>query len=216
MPSVFYHFVVKGWPTNRSAVRKVRLIVETNEIYLRDALTLVGKKYDDDSFVSRICVVTCDDYCLMESLDISLGIIDSPFTPLTGPTAKGIHVEVGPLRPPSPRPARDAFAMMMAPPVATFLPVLVSSEGEARPIGNIQDQLRNAVSSFYVEIGLGYFDAATEGLLKVNLTKIVNLLCFVDGHWKALFKSDTLPNNAAVQSSQLLRLTMACIRTNSR
>ena len=197
---------------------KHKLIVEMKDILLRDALTLVDRKYgddeDEDSFFPRVSAVSCNEDSLMESLKISLRDIDCSFTPLTGPAAKEINVEVGPLHPPPPRPVRNAFAMIMAPRVATFLPVSVRAEGETGPFGTVLDQLRAAVPGFFMEIELGYFDALTEALLKTNLNKIANLLCFIHGHWKALFRSDELPNNADQQSSLLLKLTISCVRKN--
>jgi hypothetical protein len=177
------------------------------------------KSSDDDDtspgevFVSRIMAVGCNGYCLMESLDFPLEDLDSSMTPMTGKTAKEIDVELGPLQTPAPslsRPRRNAFDMLLAAPLPTFLPVFAVDESESQPpSGTIQEQLCGAVPAFYEEIRLGFYDPATEVLLQTNLNKISDILCFINGHWGALFRGLKEPE----ESSKLLRLAKASFRS---
>jgi hypothetical protein len=130
-------------------------------------------------------------------------------TPMTGKTAKEIGVELGPLQTPAlslSRPRRNAFDILLAAPVSTFLPVVSVDEVESQPpSGTIQEQIRSAVPAFYEEIRLGFYNPATEVLLTTNLNKIADILCFINGHWEALFRGLKEPQ----ESSKLLRLAKA-------
>lgn len=229
----FYHFVVKTVPSYGSPVKKQKLCLN-NSMLLRGALLLLGRKcttgslkrsdsdhdesVDDDNtspgedFVSRIISVCCNEYCLMESLDFPLEDLDSCMTPMTGKTAKEIVVELGPVSTPTLsllRPRRNAFEMLLAAPVPTFLPVPFFDEDETQPLsGTVQEQLRGAVPTFFEAIQLGFYNPATEVLLKTNLNKISDILCFINGHWEALFRG--LKKQA--QSSKLLCLAKASFR----
>ena len=101
------------------------------------------------------------------------------------------------------RPRRNAFEMLLAAPVPTFLPVLFFDEDETQPLsGTVQEQLRGAVPTFFEAIQLGFYNPATE------VNKISDILCFINGHWEALFRGLKEPE----ESSKLLRLAKASFR----
>ena len=233
----FYHFVIQSEPRDGTPVKKLKISL-MKCMLLHGALLLVGRKCttgrpkrsddddddDDDAisagnddFVSRIVSVRCNDYDLLENLEFPLEDLDSDMTPMTGKTAKEIYIGVGPVPAPAPslsRPRRNAFDLLLAPPVPTFLPVLANDEEDdtetEESSGNLQEQLRGALPTFYENIQLGYYEKETKALLMTNLNKIGDILCFIKGHWHSLFRLKE------PQSSALLRLTKASCRATNR
>jgi hypothetical protein len=229
----FYHFMITIVPREGSNVQKFKIHLE-DSMLLRGALLLVGSKFttgrpkrsdddndddDDDAtspgerFVLRIKSVHCNRYCLMDSLDFPLDDLDSDSTPMAGKKGKQIEVELNHAPRPASMPSRprcNASTMLMGGPVSTFLPVLASDEAEAQANGTVQQQLRGAFPAFYADIQLGFFDAKTKSLLTTNLSKSIDILCFINGHWRALFGNSEEPH-----SSKLLRMTKTVIRVNA-
>jgi hypothetical protein len=106
----------------------------------------------------------------------------------------------------------DAFAVIMQaaqPKPVQFLPISALDES-----ASIQDQLASGLESLCLDLELGYKCNESEKQLKQNISKIKDVLCFVQKHWKTFFRRDfpSLPLNETRQN-RLLQVLATCTRT---
>lgn len=152
-----------------------------------------------DSFVDCVASVKCKDTDLWHD-DLRacrLPQLHSESTPIH---RNAITVHVNPVEGYVRRPARSAFALMMAPRVACYLeytPETLDGDSSSRP--PLDQLVKNGLRNVWHEIGLGYYDEPEKQQLESYCNKLSNVLCCVYSHWEKFFRSSfpKIPNKEA-------------------
>jgi hypothetical protein len=150
--------------------------------------------------LKRIKSIECNNSGLLEFIgepDATIGELNSPDTPIFACRWKFNNLPLKITLPPSQsetpaaskKKAKVALAdVLMGRVVLNMKYLEYITDVDKRQ--EINEQIKEKVYSFYEEIGLGYCDAKQEEALSKNATQIVNTLCYVEKHWKVLFRAD--------------------------